>query len=192
VAHYEEDVAKPSAIRLVSGARSTPVESMPDTHDMAQVFRQFAPYVGKIGLRILGDADEADDLVQDVFLDAYKGIRNLRDTTAIRFWLASIAVRKAKRRLRKRALLRTLGLDRPVDPSLAADSTNVEERAGLLAVYRILDGVPADARIAWVLHRVEGESLERTAELCGCSRATAHRRIRVAQLALGELTDVET
>ena len=54
------------------------------------------------------------------------------------------------------------------------------------------EAVPAQvrdlrARIAWHLHCVERETLPRVAELCGCSRATAHRRIVAAQTAIAEV-----
>ena len=59
----------------------------------------------------------------------------------------------------------------------------------LTAVYRVLDQLPAQVRIAWVMKHVEGERLERVAEITGCSRATAHRRITRARAALLEAFD---
>jgi RNA polymerase sigma-70 factor, ECF subfamily len=164
-----------------------------DPADLDQVFRRLAPYVARIGTRILGHSEEIDDLVQDVFLDAHRGLKGLRDANAVRHWLATITVRKAQRRLARRRLWRMIGLDRPGDASSVLDpSASAEERAWLVAIYRILDGVAPDARIAWVMHRIEKESLETIAELCKCSRATAHRRVQEAQAALERgLEDVE-
>jgi RNA polymerase sigma-70 factor (ECF subfamily) len=50
----------------------------------------------------------------------------------------------------------------------------------LAKVYAVLDALPSDERVAWSLRHVEGERLERVAELCGCSLATAKRRIAAA------------
>jgi RNA polymerase sigma factor (sigma-70 family) len=126
-----------------------------------------------------------DDVVQDVFLDAHRGLRSLRHPEAVRHWLATVTVRKARRRLGRRRVLRLMGLDTPVDMSdLPDESASAEGRAHAAAVYRILDGLHRDARIAWIMHRVEDEPLERVAEVCGFSRATAHRRIVEAQAAL--------
>jgi RNA polymerase sigma-70 factor (ECF subfamily) len=153
--------------------------------DLDAVFRRFAPYVARIGARILGRADEVDDLVQDVFLDAMRGLRALREVKAIRGWLATVTVRHARRRLRRRAMWSALGLDRGHDlDGLVATPASPETRAELLAVYRALDGVPADARIAWVLSEVEGHSLDEVAAIGGYSRATAHRRVEVARTAV--------
>ena len=149
------------------------------------MFRRFAPYVARIGARLLGRPDEVDDLVQDVFLDALRGLRSLREAGAIRAWLATVTVRHARRRLRRRALWSVLGLDRGVDAELLVDEgASPEMRAQVMAIYRALDGVAADARIAWILSVVEGHALEEVAAMGGYSRATAHRRIQAAQAAV--------
>ncbi len=177
----------PSKIRLVVSNPTDPSDlAAVDPNDLEQVFRRYAPYVARVAMRILGNGDEVQDVVQDVFLDAQKGIGSLRDPNAVRFWLARIAVRKAHRRLRKRTMLRSIGLDRPSDFTNTLDPASASDHAAVIAVFRIRDGVPGDARIAWVLNRVEGESLDHVAEICGVSRATAHRRVQQAQAALKE------
>jgi RNA polymerase sigma-70 factor (ECF subfamily) len=50
----------------------------------------------------------------------------------------------------------------------------------------VLDAVPADQRIAWTLRHIEGEQLEAVADLCGCSLATAKRRITAVSRTLEE------
>lgn len=173
-------------LRLVRPASPhTSAELAVDPRDLDAVFRRFAPYVATIGARLLGRADEVDDLVQDVFLDAIRGLRSLREVGAMRAWLATVTVRHARRRLRRRALWSALGLDRGADPDqLVDESISPEARAQVMAIYRALDGVAADARIAWILSVVEGHALEEIAAIGGYSRATAHRRIQTAQAAV--------
>jgi RNA polymerase sigma-70 factor (ECF subfamily) len=179
-----------SPLRLVrSPAPAPPAAGAPDAGavdpgDLDAVFRRYAPYVARIGARLLGRADEIDDLVQDVFLDAIRGLRSLREPGAIRGWLATVAVRHARRKLRLRAVWSMLGLDRADMEAIVDDAASPDERAQVIAVYRALDGVPADARIAWILSVVEGHALEEVAAIGGYSRATAHRRIQTAQRAV--------
>jgi RNA polymerase sigma-70 factor (ECF subfamily) len=161
-------------------AQSTPAEAT-DELPLDQFFRRYSAYVAKIGYRLLGRDDEVDDLVQDVFLAAHRGARKLRDPEAIRGWLATVAVRTARRRLRARRVKVMLRFDASPDYEDVADpSASPEQRAMLAAVYRILDTLPAKERIPWSLRYVEGEQLERIAELCGCSLATVKRRIKAA------------
>jgi len=57
---------------------------------------------------------------------------------------------------------------------------NAHARAELVALGRELGRMPPDHQIAWMLRYVEGEDLEDVARLCGCSLATAKRRIAAA------------
>ncbi|MEZ4328565.1 MAG: sigma-70 family RNA polymerase sigma factor [Polyangiales bacterium] len=172
-------------LRLLPPPAAAPVSR--EIVSIDDLFREFAPVVARLGLRMLGRPHEVDDLVQDVFLDAHLGQAALRDPSALRSWVYTIAIRHVRRRLRKRKLRQVVGLDEVSDYSrLTAREASAEERAVLAAVYRTLDRIPVEARIAWQLRYVEGETLPRVAELCGCSRATAHRRIVAAQVAIDE------
>lgn len=158
---------------------------------LADWFRRFAPYVARIGYRLLGRDEEVDDLVQDVFLAAHRGLAEARSEGAVRAWLMTVAVRIARKRLRRRRLLQFLHLDgREEIGAAAAIEDSAGRKAQLVLLRAALDRLPVDGRIAWVLHCVEGETLERVAETCGCSLATVKRRIRAAQEALeGEVGD---
>jgi len=153
--------------------------------DFEELFRQYAPYVASIGYRLLGRDEEVDDLVQDVFLAAHRGLGRLRNREAVKGWLATVSVRLARRRLRARRVRTFLHLDATRDYLDVADrSASPADRALLARVYQILDDLPANDRLAWSLRHVQGEKLERVAELCQCSLATAKRRIKAAQVAI--------
>jgi RNA polymerase sigma-70 factor (ECF subfamily) len=146
------------------------------------VYRRYARYVAAVVLRLCGRSTEVDDLVQDVFVEATRGIERLREPGAIKGWLATIAVRVCRRRLRARRVRLLLGLDPGFDYSHLVDGgASPEDRLLLAGVYRVLDQLAVDARVAFSLHHIEGETLETVAHLCGCSLATAKRRIAVAQ-----------
>lgn len=159
--------------------------------DLDGAFRLYGRYVGYIALRILGRPDEVEDLVQEVFLDAHQGIGTLRDPGALKGFLATLTVRKASRALKRRKVRRFFGFDEGFDYTQIADRrASPDERALVGEVYRMLDELPAEQRAAWVLRYVEGEKVERVAEMCGCSLATVKRRIAAAQATLhSELGD---
>jgi RNA polymerase sigma-70 factor (ECF subfamily) len=80
-----------------------------------------------------------------------------------------------------------VGFDEPAVYERVADSgVGADERALLARVYRVLDGMPANQRIAWALRHIEGEPLENVASLSDCSLATAKRRIAAAAQILEE------
>jgi RNA polymerase sigma-70 factor (ECF subfamily) len=156
-------------------------DASPQGDELDVLFRAHSGYVAQVALRILGRPDDVDDVVQEVFLVAMRGLSKLRDAAAIRSWLATVAVRRARRRLRRRRVWTFFGIDECSDYSrLAVDATQ-EQSALVGRIYRILDDLPIDQRIAWTLRNVEGEKLEAVATLCECSLATVKRRIGAAQ-----------
>jgi RNA polymerase sigma-70 factor (ECF subfamily) len=148
------------------------------------IYRRHVAYVGWLVVRLIGRHDDAEDVLQDVFTIAFEHLRRLRDGTAVRAWLTRIAVSRTRRRLQRRRLMRMVGLDRGADDAtlaaLAANGCSPETRAELRLVSDALATLPTNARIAWTLHRVEGLTLDEVARACGCSLATAKRRIAVA------------
>jgi RNA polymerase sigma-70 factor, ECF subfamily len=178
------------ALRLVGGAdqgAEVPARE-PDPRDFDAVFRRYSPYVARIALRLLGNDAEVDDLVQDVFIEAHHGLGSLREPGALGGWLARICVRRATRRLRRRRLLALLSLDGVAERDLPFDaSASPEERAEVVRLYRRLDKLPANERVAWLLRHVEGESLEDMVRLCACSKSTVQRRLRSAETRLQEV-----
>jgi RNA polymerase sigma-70 factor (ECF subfamily) len=140
-------------------------------------------YVASVALRLLGRDSDVDDVVQEVFVIAMKGLRQLREPAAIKGWLATVTVRIARRRLRKRRFRSFLGLDAEPDYSQVVAAS--QEKALLITrAYQILEQLPVDHKIAWMLRHVEGESLDSVANVCRCSLATAKRRIAAAQSVL--------
>jgi RNA polymerase sigma-70 factor, ECF subfamily len=160
---------------------------------IAELFRANAAYISGLAIRILGRRDQAEDLVQDVFVEAMRAADQLRQPQRARRWLAVVAVRKARRRLRRQRLLGWLDRDDRPDYEELADPAvmSPRDRALLHQMYEVLDCLPARQRIAWVLRHVEGQSLGEVASLCGTSLATAKRHIAAAQSALERATGDE-
>ena len=163
-----------------------------DRLDLERLFRAYSPLVATISLRILGSRDEMQDMVQDVFLELSRWLDRIEDAAAVKSWLTTVTVREARRRLRRRRLKAMLGLGEAPDYRRVADSSASPAVRTLLAeVYRVLDRVDVEDRLAWTLRHVARETLPEVAEHCGCSLATAKRRIARAHSAiLNEVTDV--
>lgn len=136
-------------------------------------------HVERILTRILGWHSELDDLTQEVFSRAFSRVDELREPSALRSWLGSIAVfvaREAIRRKRRRRWL--LFLPQAETPDIPAVSASPEARAALRAFYEVVSTLDADTRIAFTLRFVEGLELVEVAELCEVSLATIKRRIK--------------
>jgi RNA polymerase sigma-70 factor, ECF subfamily len=86
---------------------------------------------------------------------------------------------------------RWLGLGDEARPpaGLVDAGTNPVERLMLAAVYDVLDRMSVVDRMAFVLHHIEGETLESVARICRCSLATVKRRVARARKAIDVLDD---
>jgi len=148
------------------------------------LYRRYTPAVLSLTTRLLGRRSDAEDAAQDTFVIAFDTIHQLRDPAALRAWILQIAVSQVRRRFRKRRLLRALGLHVGADDatleSLVAVGASAEIKADLAALDRVLSRLTSNDRIAWMLRHVEGHELTEVARLCGCSLATAKRRIAAA------------
>ncbi|MFM2419572.1 MAG: hypothetical protein RL385_4295 [Pseudomonadota bacterium] len=145
------------------------------------IFRRHAPMVTRLCARLMQRTGDADDAVQDTFVRAFAQLRDLRDPAALRPWLARIALHTCKRKLRRRAVLRLCGLGAVPDDGMplpeAHEGTRPDLRIELEALENALRAEPAEPRAVWLLHRVEGLSIQETATACGRSVATVKRYV---------------
>ena len=156
-----------------------------------QIYRRFARYVAAIVLRLDPRVPDLDDVVQDVFLQAARGLGKLRDPDATKAWLATVSVRMVRRRLRTRKMWQwlRLGDDTGGGPVLVDTSASPMDRLLIASAYQVLEELAVADRLAFVLHHVEGETLEVVATMCGCSLAKVKRRIQRAQQTLERRLD---
>ncbi len=154
--------------------------------DVTSVYAEHSAYVARLAFRLLGRSHEVDDLVQDVFLAAMSGLSGLLEPRAVRGWLATLTVRLAGRKLRRRKIAAFLSFDDGKGHDVTAPNASAEQQALLGQLYELLHELNVSERLAWTLHRIEGETLESVAVMLGCSLATAKRRIAVAQSHLQE------
>lgn len=153
------------------------------------LYRRHSGFALNLAVRIQGSAIDAEDVVHDAFLKANERLAELREASAFRAWLGSIVVRLVRTRLRRKRLLRSLGLANaePIElDAIASPNADPESRVLLAQVYSLLQTLPADERIAWTLRYVDHHRLEVVAKLVDCSLATVKRRILRAQRFLNE------
>ena len=179
-------------LRLVHAESGTGGEAV----DFDALFLRYAPYSAAVACRIMGNTDDVDDIVQDVFIDVHKGLPKLKSIANIRGWVATITVRICTRRLRSRKLQRIL-LSAWTTPEeldeyqIPQKGLSPDEQLWLKQIYGVLSGMAVPLRIAWTLRYLQGERLEEVATLCGCSLATAKRRILKAHQMIRKVVDDE-
>jgi RNA polymerase sigma-70 factor (ECF subfamily) len=147
----------------------------------AALVDRYGKHVRRVLFRVLGgdDADHAD-LAQEVLVQAWRGIGQLQQPSALKAWLTHMAVfsaRGAIRRRRRRGWL-AFRAELPDRPQAWA-TPDLQDAA--TAVYRVFDRMPEDERLPFALRMLEGMSLEEAAAACGMSLATVRRRMARAE-----------
>ena len=151
--------------------------------------------------RLLGDAEEARDAAQEVFLKAYRKAAAVRPQGRVYTWLYRIAVNHCLNKLRRRKLVRFLRWEDPEErdapafdpPDEAADpAAALEARRRWRVTRRALARLPENQRSVLVLVRFEGLSYKQVAEVLGITEGAvesrlfrAMRRLEAAQEAQG-------
>lgn len=148
------------------------------------LFRRHHAMVAGLAFRLLGGDSEVDDVTQDAFVEALRSLPRLDNPQAFASWIGSIVVRVVGKRLRRRRLLERLGLRRreamDVD-AFVSPSCPEEVASQLRAVYRVLSELTTEARLALLLRRIEGLTIEETAQRMQVSMATVKRRLAEAE-----------
>ena len=72
-----------------------------DEGAFAELMREYYPFVYAVVIRIVNNSHDAEEVVQDAFLNAYRGLTQLEDGTKFKSWLAEIAQNCARNWLRK-------------------------------------------------------------------------------------------
>lgn len=131
--------------------------------------------------RMIGDRHAADDLLQEVWFDVYRGMARLADPGAFPAWLYRIARHRALGELqKKRQPLSSLeGMDLAKDGEDDDFSAEDAER-----VHAALGRLPPEHREVLLLRFFEGMAYEDIARVVGCPPGTVRSRIHYAKRAL--------
>jgi RNA polymerase sigma-70 factor (ECF subfamily) len=146
------------------------------------LFRAHVDRIHRTVGRILGRHDpDVEDVVQQTFLAALRGAPGFDGRSALSTWLIGIATRRAldqaRARWRRRRWQRVqdlVGLGRP------ASRPDVRS-AALEEAHAALEALSPDQRTVFVLHEVEGHTLEEIKEMTGVGVSTLHARLKSAR-----------
>ena len=145
--------------------------------------------------RIIGDDDEALDVLQDVFVAAHGSLRRFDMGRPMRAWLARIAINKARDWRRRRAVRRLISAVLPIERAsdIADDQPAIDtlaaDREELRQVGAAIATLPANLRETLVLRAIEGMSQAETAEALGISEKAVETRLYRARLRLAAEID---
>lgn len=156
-----------------------------DPRAVAKLFDLYGSHVERVLIRTIGRDHELDDMVQDVFLGAYKSGANYQgNDEQLKAWISRIAVFTARGYLRKRRRKWWLRSEAPNDlPEQTSSDSDPHMQEVLRRTYLAMDQLDPDLRIPLALRELESMELAEIAEACDCSVSTIKRRLQRARKA---------
>ena len=150
------------------------------TEAFADVFRQYAPLVHGVAWRLL-QSEEAEDVVQEVFLGLPRALPGYRREGPFEAWLKRVAVRTALMRLRSmRRRPEAAGVAVPDLPTGRGPDALIDR----IALERALVRLPDSLRVVFVLKVVQGYSHEEIAATLEITHEASRARLARARIEL--------
>src|SRR5688572_30885246 len=152
-----------------------------------ELYRAHAGRLYSVAFRLLGNAADAEDLLQEIFLAAHRKLDTFRGESALGTWLYRLATNLCLDHLRSKAV-RTSQLTDALDdePGLSDAATRgLADRAVVrMDLERALARLPEGCRAAFVLHDIEGLEHREVANVLGIAEGTSKSQVHKARLRL--------
>jgi RNA polymerase sigma-70 factor (ECF subfamily) len=157
-------------------------------HD--ELYHRFRRQVAANLYRVLGDRTDLDDLVQEVFVIAFRGLERFRGDARLSTWIyricVNVALGRIRTRKRKPPAIGVADLDAAaIDPSLTerpeTPDRTLERQQDQARVYRALEMLAPKKRIVLYLHEIEGLDLKEIAYLVDSNPVTVRTRLFYAR-----------
>lgn len=167
-----------------------------EPHAFDALVRRYRKRMFALALHLSGSESDADDIIQDVFIRAYRALDQFEGRSEFFTWLYRLTVNRSLDARRSRARKSESSIDEydpRIERALQVDAGNNPQRAAELRqtyahVLRALDGLPADMRTTVVLVALQGLSNVEAAVVQGCSPGTIAWRLHEGRRRLLEAT----
>ena len=151
------------------------------------IYRQQAPRIYSLACRMAGSPEDGEDLLQEIFLQAYRKLGSFKGESSISTWLYRLALNHCLDYVRSRQakmtkLTESLDAETSVEPAGRRDTPIAR-----LDLDRALERLPDGCREAFVLHDVEGLDHKEVAERLGIAEGTSKSQVFKARMKLRAL-----
>ena len=185
----EPDTLKPSSdyvlTRQAAGGDMNAFEGLYERHSRR---------VYSLCLRMTGNPTEAEDLVQEVFIQLFRKIGSFRGESAFTTWLHRLTVNQVLMHFRKRGVRleqTTEDGETPVQVVKGTENPNSMPVVDRIALDKAISKLPPGYRAVFTLHDIEGHEHEEIARMLGCSVGTSKSQLHKARMKLRGLLGPE-
>jgi RNA polymerase sigma-70 factor (ECF subfamily) len=158
-----------------------------DVTRFEEMYREQAPRIYSLACRMAGSPDDGEDLLQEIFLQAYRKLGTFKGDSSLGTWLYRLALNHCldyvrSRQAKMNKLTETLDAETSYQPVARRDTPIAR-----LDLERALDRLPDGCREAFVLHDVEGFDHKEVGRLLGIAEGTSKSQVFKARAKLRAL-----
>lgn len=160
-----------------------------DRQAQFRLYKLYSKAMYNTALRIVSDVDEAADVLQDAFIDAFKRLESFREESTFGLWMKQIVVNKSLSALRKRKVIFE-SIDDQEDGYAETDQNEEDEDSTTFRVERVkkaIEQLPDGYRIVLSLYLLDGYDHEEIAHILKISENTSRTQFLRAKRKLLEL-----
>lgn len=146
-----------------------------DKESFAEIYNGLAPDLYRVALYALGNEQDAEDAVSETFLEAYRGIGNLRDDSRLKRWMMTILSVRIKRRIGGYIKARkTVNIDELIDlPGSGSEEPDSEK----VAVMQAVNSVAETERLIVMLSVIQGYTTKEISEMLEIPHGTVSSKL---------------
>jgi RNA polymerase sigma-70 factor (ECF subfamily) len=155
-----------------------------DVEAFGTLYRNHAPRIYALASRMAGSPDEGEDLLQEIFLQAFRKLGSFKGEAAIGTWLYRLAlnhcldfVRSKQAKMGK--VTDTLDAETSIEPAARRDTPIAR-----IDLERAIERLPAGCREAFVLHDIEGFDHREVGDVLGIAEGTSKSQVFKARMKL--------
>lgn len=154
-----------------------------------QLVVRWSPGLRRHALRLIGDADLAQDIVQDAWVSVARGLRGMDDPDRFPAWAFAIVTRRSIDTLRRAVRARRLAVVAANEAAVAHEVSPAIELESRLDLRAAIDRLPLDQRLMVSLHYGEGLGVDDIAVAHGLAVGTVKSRLYAARQALKDFLE---
>ncbi|MDP9151298.1 MAG: sigma-70 family RNA polymerase sigma factor [Myxococcota bacterium] len=181
----------PSASRIPDEDRLIARAAGGDTAAFRLLYDRHRVDVARLVYRMLGPRSDLDDVIQEVFVQVYKSLKDFRAQSKFSTWLHRVTVNVVLMHRRAARSRPVFSEEPPADTLVRSDEIapdeDAERRERVRAFGRLLARLADKKRIVFVLHELEGVAPNEIAQIVGAPVLTVRTRLFYARRELEEL-----
>ena len=168
-----------------------------DREEFARLVEAYDKFIYRLALRMLENQQDAEDILQETFIKAYRHLKKFDGRSCVSTWLYRIATNEALMLLRRRKP-EAISINEPAtdenseqEPMEILDWCCLPEETLMSSEARAhldqaIESLPASLRIVFILRDIQGFSTHETSEVLGLSEMAVKTRLSRARLRLRE------